>query len=281
VKAELPEGIYRRVMGDRLEGGTAGFTLHTATNSKTRSPGMSLFARLKAIIQAKMSKLLDRAEDPRETLDYSYERQLQLLQNVKRSLADEVTAKRRLQLQEDQIRVQVNKLDSQAQQALAANRDDLARLALERKVAIQQQVQGLDTQIAQLEAQQQKLTEAESRLETKVETFRTTKEAIKAQYTASEAQVKIGEAATGISEEMADVGLAIQRAQDKTQQMQARAGAIDELVASGALTDLTSPGSAIDSQLAEIAAGGEVDAQLAAMKAQLGHTEQKQLEAQE
>jgi phage shock protein A len=240
---------------------------------------MGMFGRMNTIIQAKMSKVLDKAENPNETLDYSYEKQLQLLQNVKRGLADLVTAKRRLQLQHDKIQQDMDHLDAQAKQALAQNREDLARMALQRKVAVQGQLQNLDTQIANLEAQQQRLTDAEQRLQTKIETFRTTKESIKAQYTASEAQVRIGEAATGISEEMADVGLAVQRAQDKTEQMQARAGAIDELVSAGALTDFTASGDDIDSQLAQLSAGSDVDTQLAAMKAQLGHTEQKQLEA--
>jgi len=235
---------------------------------------------MNTIIQAKMNKVLDKAENPNETLDYSYEKQLQLLQNVKRGLADLVTSKRRLQLQHDKIQQDMEKLDSQAQQALSANREDLARIALQRKVGIQSQLQNLDTQIVQLGAQQEKLTDAEQKLQTKIETFRTQKEAIKATYTASVAQVKISEAATGISEEMADVGLAVQRAQDKTEQMQARAGAMDELVASGALTDSLGGGrDDIDRQLAQLSSGGDVDAQLAAMKAQLGTTPQKQLEA--
>jgi phage shock protein A len=152
-------------------------------------------------------------------------------------------------------------------------------LALQRKVAMQQQLDSLDTQIGQLETQQQKLTDAEQRLATKIESFRSQKETIKAQYTASQAQVKISEAATGISEEMADVGLAVQRAQDKTEQMQARAAALDDLVETGALADLSSGGDDIDRQLAQLGSGNEVEAQLTAMKAQLGQTEQKQLEA--
>lgn len=241
---------------------------------------MSMFGRMNTIIQAKMNKVLDKAENPNETLDYSYEKQLQLLQNVKRGLADLVTSKRRLQLQHDKIQQDMAKLDVQAQQALGQNREDLARLALQRKVAVQGQLENLDQQIVQLEQQQQKLSDAEQRLQTKVETFRTTKESIKAQYTAAQAQVKIGEAATGISEEMADVGLAVQRAQDKTDQMQARAGALDELVDTGALTDYTGGGDDIDRQLAQVSTTSDVDRQLAAMKAQIGQTDQKQLEEQ-
>lgn len=242
---------------------------------------MSMFGRMNTIFQAKMNNVLDKAENPNETLDYSYEKQLQLLQNVKRGLADLVTSKRRLQLQHDKNQADMDKLDAQARQALASNREDLARLALQRKAGIQAQMQGLDTQIAQLEAQQQKLTTAEETLQTKIESFRTQKEAIKAQYTASVAQVKINEAATGISEEMADVGLAIQRAQDKTDQMQARAAALDELVDTGALPDYTG-GDDLDRQLAQLSAGDDVDKQLASMKSQLqlGQGEQKQLEGQ-
>jgi phage shock protein A len=232
------------------------------------------------VIKAKFSKLLDRAEDPGETLDYSYERQLQLLQNVKRGVADVVTAKKRLQLQSDKLEKSLVKLDTQARQALAAGREDLARAALERKAAAQAQLQDLDTQLQALEEQQQKLVASERQLSAKVEAFRTQKETIKAQYSAAEAQVRIGEAATGIGEQMADTGLAIQRAKDKTEAMQARAGAIDELVESGALEDFTSDQSQLDRELAQIASQSQVDSELEKMKAELGSGEkQKELES--
>ena len=225
-----------------------------------------LMSRAAMVIKAKFSKLLDRAEDPGETLDYSYERQLQLLQNVKRGVADVVTAKKRLQLQSDKLEQSLVKLDTQARQALAAGREDLARAALERKSAAQTQLQDLDRQLQALEEQQQKLVASERQLSTKVEAFRTQKETIKAQYSAAEAQVRIGEAATGIGEQMADTGLAIQRAKDKTESMQARAGAIDELVESGALEDFTSDQTQLDRELAQIASQSQVDSELEKMK---------------
>lgn len=229
-----------------------------------------LMGRASTIVKAKFSKLLDRAEDPAETLDYSYEKQLELLQNVKRGLADVVTARKRIELQQQQLEQTVVKLESQARDALAQNREDLARTALERKAATQQQLQGLDTQVQQLEAQQEKLVSSEKQLSAKVESFRTQKEVIKAQYSAAEAQVRIGEAATGIGEQMADTGLAIQRAKDKTEQMQARASAIDELTAAGTLDDLTSSSDALDRELSQLSAGKQVDDELAKMKAELG-----------
>jgi len=232
-----------------------------------------LGGRMSTVVKAKVSKLLDRAEDPAETLDYSYQKQVEQLQNVKKGIADVVTAKKRLQMQAEKLEQSVVKLDTQARQALGAGKEDLARMALERKTVAQTELQTLDTQIAELEDQQSKLTESEQRLRTKVEAFRTKKEVIKAQYNAAEAQVRISEAATGVGEEMADVGLAMQRAVDKTEQMRARAGAVEELEAAGTFDDITQLGSGeddIDRQLRELGASGQVDDELAKMKAELG-----------
>ncbi len=229
-----------------------------------------LMGRASVVVKAKLSKLLDRAEDPSETLDYSYEEQLRQLQNVKRGIADVTTAKKRLELQYAQMQQQVEKLDGQARTALQQNREDLAREALSRKAAVEAQLEGIMQQGQQLEAQQAKLTEGSKTLQAKVESFRTQKEVIKAQYSAAEAQVRIGEAATGIGEQMADTGLAIQRAKDKTEQMQARAGAMDELIASGALEDFMSDQTPLDRELAGLTTQSEVDSDLARLKVELG-----------
>jgi phage shock protein A len=240
-----------------------------------------LVQRASLVAKAKISKLLDKAEDPAETLDYSYEQQLEMLQNVKRGVADVVTAKKRLQMQEAELQQSLVKLDTQARQALTAGSEDLARTALERKSAVQQQLQGLDQQTQQLQSQQEKLISNEQALQTKIEAFRSQKEVIKAQYSAAEAQVRVGEAATGIGEQMADTGLAIQRAKDKTEEMQARASAVDELVSSGALEDFTSSGETdLDRQISQLTSKSEVDDELTKMKAELaaGAPPPKQLE---
>lgn len=231
-----------------------------------------LTGRFSTVVKAKISKLLDRAEDPSETLEYSYQKQMELLQNVKKGLADVVTAKKRLQLQSQKLEQQVVKLDTQARQALAAGNEELARTALERKSAVQNELQGLDTQVAELEGQQQSMVDNQAKLQAKIEAFRSKKEVIKAQYSAAEAQVRIGEAATGVGEEMADVGLAMQRALDKTENMRARAQAVDELEKAGAFEDLTQLGGGeddIDRQLKELSSGTQVDSELEKMKAEL------------
>jgi phage shock protein A len=230
-----------------------------------------LMSRTSLIVKAKFSKLLNRAENPNETLDYSYEQMQTQLQNVKRGVADVVTAKKRLELQTAKLEQNVVKLETQARQALAANREDLAREALERKAAAQAQLQGLDEQVKQLQDQQEKLVAGQQTLETRIEGFRSTKEVLKAQYSAAEAQVKIGEAATGIGRGMEDTGAAIQRAKDKTEELQARASAIDELTTSGALEDYTAAGqTGLDRELAQISTTNQVDSDLARLKAEVG-----------
>jgi len=234
-------------------------------------PGLG--GRMSTVIKAKISKMLDRAEDPGETLDYGYQKQVELLQNVKKGIADVVTSKKRLQMQSTKLEESVVKLDTQARQALSQGREDLARMALERKTLAQTELQSLDTQVKELEGQQEQLTENEKRLRAKIEQFRTKKEVIKAQYSAAEAQVRISEAANGVGEQMADLGLAIQRAEDKTETMRARASAVEELEKAGTFEDLSQLGGGeddIDKQLRELTSGAQVDDELAKMKAELG-----------
>jgi phage shock protein A len=230
---------------------------------------MSLMKRISLIFRSKANKALDRAEDPRETLDYSYQRQLDLLSKVRRGVADVATSRKRVELQVTQLEQQSAKLSDQAQKAISMGREDLAREALTRKSGLTGQISDLQAQHAQLQGEEEKLTLAQQRLQAKVESFRTRKETIKATYTAAEAQTRINEAMSGIGEEMGDVGMAIQRAEDKTAQMQARAGAIDELIASGALEDVSAPGRGDDiaRELDSMSSEADVEAELARLKA--------------
>lgn len=236
---------------------------------------MGVLQRLSNIFKAKANKLLDKAEDPREVLDYSYERQLEQLEKVHRAVADVATSRKRVELQAAQLQASADKLQSQAREAMALGKEDLAREALTRKEAATAELASVNAQRDQLSAEEAKLVDASKRLQAKVDAFRTHKEVIKATYTAAEAETKVGEAVSGISEEMSDVGLAIQRAEDKTAQMHARAGAIDELLASGALEDVTAPADPIQAELDKAAAAGTVDREMAQLRAELGAPPEK------
>jgi phage shock protein A len=203
-------------------------------------------------------------------LDFSYEKQLQNLQQVRRALADVATARKRLELQAAQLQQQADKLQGQAKQALAQGQEDLARQALARRQTLGEQLTDLGTQHEQVEHQQQQLEATAQHLSAQIEAFRTKKETLKATYTASKAQASIGEAVSGISESMTDAGMTLQRAQDKIADMQARSGAIDDLLSSGALPDLTGVGKDdIQAQLDQLSSTNSVDNELAALKAEL------------
>lgn len=233
---------------------------------------MGLLSRFTTYLKSLFSAALDQAEAPSITLDYAYQQQLEQLQNLRRAMVDVVTNEKRLELQETQVQTQIVRYEDQARQALAANREDLARLALERRQNLQGEITTFQQQIEHLKAQQETFVQLEQRLSARVETFRTQKDLTKAQYGATEAQVKISEAATGLSEEMGDIRLAVQRAQDKVQTMQARAQAMDQLIEQGTLSEIGQPGPGgnhIDRQLAQLANQASIDAQLAAIKQQV------------
>src|SRR5580698_6777324 len=216
------------------------------------------FSRIRDIFRSKANKALDKMEDPRDTLDLSYEKQLEQLQKVRRGVADVATARKRIELQ------------GQAKAALTQGNEDLAREALSRRAALGEQLAELKTQHDQISEQEQKLVQTSQELQARVERFRTQKETMKASYTAAEAQTKVGEAVSGISDSMGSSAQAMQRAQDKIASMQARAGAIDELLASGALDDLSHPVDDIQKELDKVSSTSQVDNELAALKAELG-----------
>ena len=238
---------------------------------------MGVLSRMSTVVKSKMNRVLDNAEDPRETLDYAYQKQMEMLKNVKRGVVEMVTTKRRLELQAGKVRESVSTLEKQAAQALGAGREDLAKMALQRKQTALIELDGLDEQVAALELEQQKLTAAEQRLKAKVEAFRTKKEITKAQYSAAQAQVRIGSALSGLSEEMGDVTLAVERAETKTENMRARAGAIDELAEAGVLDDFSGREDPIGKELAQLTASQNVDDELAALRASLPPGEKKAL----
>jgi phage shock protein A len=228
---------------------------------------MSLMSRLRTIFRIKATRAVDRLEDPREALDDSYDQQVKMLQQVRKGLAEVATGKKRIELQGQEMGARHRRLTAQAHEALSQGREDLARTALERRSFLERQVATVRDQHAALLQQQTQLQENERRLAERVATFRTEKETIKATYTASEAQVRANEAAAGLGSYMNDVGANLNRAKDRVAQMQARAAATDELLASGAIDDLTSPPDAdLERQLSAGSAKAEVERQLQAIK---------------
>ena len=234
--------------------------------------------RISTVISQKTSALLDRFEKPQEALDYSYVKQVEMLNKLRRGLAEITTSRKRLEMQKSRLWENIRLLDGQAARALEANREDLARLALERKNANLLQTQSLDKQIAEMKEEERKMQESEKRLSVKVEEFKARKEIIKAQYSAAEAQVKIKESVTGISEEMTDVGMAMNKAEEKTERMKAKSQALDEMINSGVLTDYTSNKDEIEKELEKVTVQNSVEEELAKLKSEKLRKKRQQVE---
>jgi phage shock protein A len=230
---------------------------------------MSLFQRAHDIVAAKANKALDAAEKPDEMLDLSYEQMLDQITRVRQGLVAIAASRKQIELQEQQLQHTVDHLQDQAKAALAQGREDLAREALSRKAAAQGQIDGMEPQHTQLGEEQEKLTQTLAALQDRVNKFRSQKEVLKAQYTAASAMSSVNESVAGISGTLGDSGAALQRAQDKIATMQARAGALDELLQSGVLEDVGGGTDDIQKELDEAGTAADVDSELAALKAQI------------
>jgi phage shock protein A len=242
---------------------------------------LGLTNRLSTVIKQKVNQLLDRYEDPRQALDYSHVKQTEMLNKLRRDIAEVVTSKKRLEMQKAKLWDNIRTLDEQARRSIEVDREDLTKLALERKNANLLQVRGLEKQIAEMQNEQEKLEQTEKRLSAKVEEFKSKKEVIKAQYSAAEAQVRIKESVSGISEEMTDVGVSMNRAEDKTEKMKAKSQALDEMINSGVLTDYTSNKDDIEKELEKITVNGSVEEELAKLKAEKARKKKQVIEEQE
>jgi phage shock protein A len=230
---------------------------------------LSFSNRFINLIKQKVNKVLEKHEDPREALDYSAVKQTELIQRLRREIVEVVASKKRLEMQRARILENINKLQEQAKAAVKAGRDDLATLALERKNANLAQVKDLDTQIMEIQNEQDKLENAEKRLSIKVEEFKSKKEIIKARYSSAEAEVRIKENITGISEEMSDIGVAMSRAEEKTDAMKSKAMAIDDMIDSGSLVDYTDNKDQIESELEKTEIKSKVNDDLAKLKSSI------------
>jgi len=229
---------------------------------------MGLWSRIKVLFGVKVSSALDRAEDPRQVLDYAYGQQQELLVRLRRGLVDVATSKTQLAQQSEKLQQRVPKLEEQAKRALAAGRDDLARISLERKRTALTELEGLTGQLAEVDAEEKRLAAQERTLQSRIDEFRTRRDVVSARYSAAEAEIRVKEALSGVSGELAALGMAVGRAEEKTERMQARARAIDSLVDVGSLPP-PGGGDYVDAEIRRLSDGAEIDEELAKLKAEV------------
>ena len=230
---------------------------------------MSILSRFKAIFQARANEVAGQFEDPKASLDYSLAKLEESRGQISRSLIEVSAAQKRLENQRDQLVVAIQKYGEQAQNSVKAEREDLARTALERKQEAESRQAELETNLASLEGQVENLKASQANLERKIALFRSKKEELKAIYDSSKAQLRVRESLSGISDDLADVGSTIQRAETRIREMQSRSDAIEGLIAEGVLMDALEPDrDDIDRELARIGRQQAVEDELAHLKAE-------------
>ena len=232
---------------------------------------MGLWSRARLLFRARANRAMDAMESPADALELAYEKQLEALQRVRRGVADVVTAQKQLEIQARQMEANRRRLEELARRALEQDREELAASALTQSELLEGQLEGLRQQVGALTHQRENLEVAGQRLQARVHAMRTQKETLKAQYSAAQATVHAGETAAGISKEMDDLQLLLERARDKMLRTHARAEAVNELMDSGVLGRLGAGGiEAIEAQVRATAVEQSVDQRLAAMKQELG-----------
>ena len=151
-------------------------------------------------------------DDPQESLDYSYQRQLEAMQKIRRGVADVATSRKRVELQISQLEQTAARLAGQRQDALDAGHEDLASEAQTRAASVREQLSDLHQQYSSLQGEEQELAAASQRLQAKVDAFRIRKEMIKASYTAGQASQVIRDALTDLGEDDGDLEVPIAEA---------------------------------------------------------------------
>jgi phage shock protein A len=235
---------------------------------------MGIVDRIRKKIQKGASAALAPAPDPRVTHLTSHQKQRALRNQVSKAIQDVTAAKERLQAAADDVRDRLPALEDQARTELKAGRETMARLALQRRHVGALELQTLDRQLAEVEKEEVSLAMIEQRLSAQIEAFAARQEVIKARFSAAEAQVRINEAVTGVSQDFADLAAALQRAEETTESMQARATAIDQLVQEGDLDAISPTASAdsLDRRLTLADADEYVERQLSALAKEVADT---------
>jgi phage shock protein A len=230
---------------------------------------MTLRSRIALFFNIRTSAALDQVEDPREVLDYAYGQQQLQLRTLKRGLVEVAAARRQLERQADGLRARVARLEDQARRALRAEREDLARAALQRKQATLRELESLDTQLGELGREEERLSQADRQLSQSVERFRLHRTVLSARYSAAEAQARVGEALSGLlDDEHTELSLAVERSEERVDRLSARAVAIDALIASGTLVGGPSE-DPVERELNEIGSTEAIERELDALRREL------------
>ncbi|MGQ2911275.1 PspA/IM30 family protein [Aeromicrobium sp.] len=193
---------------------------------------MGIGRRIRDIWRSRSHQELD-GDALRSSLDDTYRGQLAHLQRVRRGVADVTTSRKRVEVRLRQLEQQSSTFEGQAREAVARGDDDAARAALGRKVGLEEALADLRERHAALQKEEATITDAATRLEQNIEDFRLRKDTLTARQSAAEARSQLTSADSGITSSLSTVNQQMEAAERHTRELEAKADAVDELVADG------------------------------------------------
>lgn len=217
---------------------------------------MGLLDRVSRVVRSNLNAAVSSAEDPEKILEQAIIDMQEDLVQMRQAVAGAIASQKRVQQQYERAQNEANTWQQRAQLALQKGDEDLARQALVRKKSQAETALALKTQLDSQSTTVDQLKRDLIGLESKLSEAKTKKDMLKARASAAKANEQLQNTTSRLNTSSASA--AFERMEEKVLQMEARSQAAAELA-----------GSTLEGQFAALEAGGDVDLELAALKAQL------------
>lgn len=219
---------------------------------------MGMFNRLSDIFKANVNDALDKAEDPEKMLKQMVLEMEQSVNKATLAVAGAIANEKTLERKLEKAKADANEWQKKAAQALGANREDLARAALEKKAIFDKNVVDLEPLYTQAHETSMKLRSQLDQLKIKLDEARSRQSTLIARSQAAKAQKEIAQSFSGVG---SDAFSKFDKYEEKIEKTEAEAGAFEQLA--GENTNL-------DDEFRKLSSSSNVDDELAKLKASMG-----------
>lgn len=219
---------------------------------------MSIFGRLADVVKANINDLLDKAEDPEKMLKQMVIEMEEAVNKATTAVGSAIANQKRLEKQHKENAKQAEEWQAKAIKAVNAGRDDLATQALAKKTSYASAAASLEPTLMEATKTAEQMKSQLQQLKSKLDEARVRQNTLIARHQAAKAKQMIAQQMSGVG------GGAFgnfDRFEKKIEDVEASADAHAELAG-----DTTS----LEDQFKQLEGSTTVDAELAALKAELG-----------
>ena len=223
---------------------------------------MGIFSRTRDIVAANFADLLDKAEDPAKMIRMIILEMEETLVEVRASAARTIADQKEMRRQISRLEKLQDSWTEKAELALSKGREDLAKAALVEKQKAGDMADSLKAEIDVLD-DALRASEADiAKLQGKIREARTRQSAIQSRLESAENRVRLREMYSG-----SKVDDAFSRFDVLERRADVAEGRADALA-------LGAPPKTLEEEIAELRSSEKVDAELEALKARLGRTQE-------